>query len=130
MRLKGHPKVGRGKAIAAVLILAAALALLGFGIVFSNSFGAAKVASNARALHWTNATLDQSGLPELRWPSRSFSPLTRDLASLRRRPRKCDKRGSQQPCAGRRPPCQPGSDEGHGHSDRVSRFVSLAGRGR
>lgn len=53
---------GRAKVLAAVLVLAAAMALLGFGIVFSNSFGAAKVASNARALHWTNATLGSTGI--------------------------------------------------------------------
>lgn len=59
---KEPPKGGRGRAVAAVLVLAAALALLGFGIVFSNSFGADKVASNARALHWTNATLGSVGI--------------------------------------------------------------------
>lgn len=48
--------------IASVLILALAIALLGVGIVFSNSFGAKQVASNARALHWTNATLGSTGI--------------------------------------------------------------------
>jgi len=47
-----------------LLAIAASLLLVLFvaGLAFSNSIGAARVTANARALHWTNATIGTSAL--------------------------------------------------------------------
>jgi signal transduction histidine kinase len=47
-----------------LLAIAASVLLVLFvaGLAFSNSIGAARVTSNARALHWTNATIGTSAL--------------------------------------------------------------------
>ena len=39
-----------------------AVILLALALVFANSFGATRVAQNARALHWTNATLGAAAI--------------------------------------------------------------------
>jgi len=44
-----------GGAVAAVMFLALAL-------VFTNAYGSGQVAANARALHWTNATLGSASI--------------------------------------------------------------------
>jgi len=45
-----------------MIALIAAAGLLGVGMIFSSSFGAAQVAGQARLLHWTNATLGTVGI--------------------------------------------------------------------
>jgi signal transduction histidine kinase len=45
-----------------VITLIAAIGLLGVGMIFSSSFSASQVAGQARALHWTNATLGTMGI--------------------------------------------------------------------
>lgn len=58
----GRPGRWRSNALAIVVVCVFAIALLGVGVVFSNSFGMQQVASNARSLHWTNATLGSAGI--------------------------------------------------------------------
>ena len=45
-----------------VIAVAAAVGLLGVGLIFSSSHSAAQVAGQARSLHWTNATLGTVGI--------------------------------------------------------------------
>ncbi len=60
---EGKSSVGwRTRATAIVFAVAAAVGLLGIGMVFSSSFSASRIATNARALHWTNATLGAAGI--------------------------------------------------------------------
>lgn len=55
-----RPKLGRVMAISAAVL--AAIIALGAGFLFTNSFGISQVAGNARALHWTNATIGSAGI--------------------------------------------------------------------
>lgn len=52
----------RGRVTALVVALIAAIGLLGIGMIFSSTFSASRVASQARSLHWTNATLGTIGI--------------------------------------------------------------------
>ena len=52
----------RGRVTALTIALIAAIGLLGVGMIFSSSFSASRVASQARSLHWTNATLGTMGI--------------------------------------------------------------------
>lgn len=58
-------ETGTGRSRRTVVLAIAASALLVLfvaGLAFSNSIGAARVTENARALHWTNATIGTSAL--------------------------------------------------------------------
>lgn len=53
----------RSKRIApAMFMFVGLLALIGFGILLSNTYGAKQVADNASQLHWTNATKGAAGI--------------------------------------------------------------------
>ena len=58
-----HPRQGPSRRTVVLAIAAAVLLVLFIaGLAFSNSIGAARVTGNARALHWTNASIGTSAL--------------------------------------------------------------------
>ena len=59
--VRSRPKASR-RTVAAAVGVSLLLVLLIFGLAFANSVGAAKVAENAIALHWANATAGTSAL--------------------------------------------------------------------
>ncbi len=63
VREDGAEGNGRDRRILSVGVGATiAILLLTFALVFANAFGATRVAENARALHWTNATLGAAAI--------------------------------------------------------------------
>ena len=61
--MEERPRPSAGKRTAALAVGASLLLVLFVaGLAYSNSIGAARVADNAFALHWTNATLGTSAL--------------------------------------------------------------------
>lgn len=58
-----HPRKGPSRRTVMLAVSAAALLVLFVaGLAFSNSIGAARVTANARALHWTNASIGTGAL--------------------------------------------------------------------
>ena len=53
---------GRQRTVAMAVGVSLLLVLFVAGLAFANSIGAARVAENARSLHWANATLGTSSL--------------------------------------------------------------------
>ncbi|MFV1961972.1 MAG: sensor histidine kinase [Acidimicrobiia bacterium] len=56
------PRSSRKRIVAVAVGASLLLVLFVAGLAFANSIGAARVAENARSLHWTNATLGTSSL--------------------------------------------------------------------
>ncbi len=55
-------RFGKGRVLAISSAVLAAVFALAVGFLFTNSFGISQVASNARGLHWTNATMGSAGI--------------------------------------------------------------------
>ena len=55
----------RRRVVAVFIGTTAAIALFALALVFSSAAGASRVAENARALHWTNATAGSTAIARL-----------------------------------------------------------------
>ncbi len=62
MPASGEKSFAKGRVLAISAAVLVAVLALGVGFLFTNSFGISQVASHARQLHWTNATIGSAGI--------------------------------------------------------------------